>query len=186
MDVAIADMYAGRLVFELYMDAAPKTSLNFLTICRTKPVVGEEVDENTDSLTYAKSPFHRIIPGFMVQGGHIPHPFSFMDTTIFGKDFDDETFCGKAGVHRGFGTLAMASHQRNKNNTEFYVCLGDTPWLDGRHVVFGMLLEGGEVLRKMEELGSSDGTPLMKIHITRTGEITDTFRKQQRKKARRS
>jgi cyclophilin family peptidyl-prolyl cis-trans isomerase len=161
MDVTIGTQDSGRMVFELYADAVPKTAENFRALC-----TGEK-----PGLAYKGSGFHRIIPGFMAQGGDFTKHNGTGGVSIYGAKFADESFKGKAGKHTGFGTLSMANAGPNTNGSQFFICTADTPWLDGKHVVFGKLIEGEAVLKKIETYGSQSGTPKATVTIANCGQI---------------
>ncbi|MEA3641125.1 MAG: peptidylprolyl isomerase [Lamprobacter sp.] len=145
MDVTIGGEPAGTIEAELFADVVPKTAENFRLLCR-----GEEGDE----MRYAGSPFHRIIPGFMIQGGDFTHGNGSGGKSIYGGKFDDENFELK---HSETGLLSMANAGPNTNGSQFFITVAPTPWLDGRHVVFGKVTSGMEVVEAMEEQGSRQG-----------------------------
>jgi cyclophilin family peptidyl-prolyl cis-trans isomerase len=161
MDVTIGGTAAGRMEFELYADAVPKTAENFRALCTGK---------NKEALSYKGSSFHRVIPGFMAQGGDFTKHNGTGGKSIYGHTFEDESFKGKAGKHTGFGTLSMANKGRDTNGSQFFVCTADTPWLDGKHVVFGKIVSGEAVLKKIESMGSSSGAPKAKVVVEDCGE----------------
>merc|ERR1712066_1133081 len=101
--------------------------------------------------------FHRVIPGFMCQGGDFTSGDGRGGKSIYGAKFADESFSGKAGKHTGAGCLSMANAGPNTNGSQFFVCTGDTPHLDGKHVVFGKVCDGMEVIKKVESVGSRSG-----------------------------
>merc|ERR1712057_89873 len=106
---------------------------------------------------YAGSKFHRVIPGFMCQGGDFTSGDGRGGKSIYGAKFADESFTGKAGKHTGKGCLSMANAGPNTNGSQFFICTGQTPHLDGKHVVFGKLVEGDSVLKAIEAVGSQSG-----------------------------
>jgi len=109
----------------------------------------------------------------MVQGGDITKGNGFGGVSIYGERFADETFRGKAGKHLGFGCLSMANAGPNTNGSQFFMCTVKTPWLDGKHVVFGQLVEGSEVLKKLESQGSQSGDVKAECKIIDCGEVKD-------------
>tara|TARA_B110000908_G_scaffold100698_1_gene118733 strand:+ start:393 stop:899 length:507 start_codon:yes stop_codon:yes gene_type:complete len=159
-DIDIAGQAAGRITFELYKDAVPATAENFRQLCTGEAGFG-----------YAQSQFHRVIPGFMCQGGDFTHGNGRGGKSIYGPKFPDESFAGKAGVHTGAGCLSMANSGPNSNGSQFFVCTGQTPWLNGKHVVFGKMIDGGKVLSAIESVGSPNGTPKTSVIIAASGEL---------------
>ena len=128
----------------------PKTSENFRALC-----TGEKGKGGSGKPLYFKgSKFHRVIPGFMAQGGDFTHGTGVGGESIYGNKFQDENFVLK---HQGRGTLSMANAGPNTNGSQFFMCFGPTPHLDGAHVVFGNVVEGLDMLAKMEKVGSNSG-----------------------------
>jgi hypothetical protein len=97
-------------------------------------------------------------------------PRGLQGESIYGEKFADESFAGKAGKHTGFGCLSMANAGPNTNGSQFFVCLAHTPWLDGRHVVFGKLANGAETVKQMEQMGSESGQTSKAVAIAECGE----------------
>ncbi|WPL10738.1 Peptidyl-prolyl cis-trans isomerase A [Thiorhodovibrio litoralis] len=145
MDVSIGGEPAGTIEFELFADTVPKTAENFRALC---------TGEKGDDLSYAGSPFHRIIPGFMIQGGDFTRGNGSGGKSIYGRKFDDENFKLK---HSKPGLLSMANSGPNSNGSQFFITVAPTPWLDGKHVVFGEVTDGMDVVDKMEATGSRSG-----------------------------
>lgn len=160
MVAGTADRSIGRMEFELYDDAVPKTAQNFRELCRGS-AAGQYLD----------SPFHRIIPGFMAQGGDFTRGDGTGGHSIWGGKFADESFAGRAGRHTGFGTLSMANSGPGTNGSQFFICTGDTPWLDGKHVVFGRLVAGADALRRLESYGSESGATSEPVRVTACGTV---------------
>jgi peptidylprolyl isomerase len=146
LDVSIGGEPAGTLELELFQDVTPKTAENFRVLC-----TGEQ---GTD-LAYAGSPFHRIIPGFMIQGGDFTNGNGTGGKSIYGEKFADESFELK---HTEAGLLSMANAGPNTNGSQFFITVAPTPWLDGKHVVFGKVVGGMDVVRTMEAQGSRGGS----------------------------
>ncbi|QDU24212.1 Peptidyl-prolyl cis-trans isomerase A [Urbifossiella limnaea] len=164
-DITIGDKAAGRIEMELFADTCPKTAENFLQLCvGTKNAAGK-------ALAYKGSSFHRVIPDFMCQGGDFTTGDGRGGESIYGGRFDDETFKGKAGKHFGPGTLSMANAGPNTNGSQFFLCTAATPHLDGRHVVFGQVVKGYDVIKKIEAVGSPSGRTSAKVVISDCGKV---------------
>ncbi len=166
-DITIGGEAAGRIVFELFADAAPLTAENFRALCTGEKGTGT----SGKPLHYKGSGFHRIIPQFMCQGGDFTNGNGTGGESIYGAKFKDETFAGKAGVHAGPGILSMANAGPNTNGSQFFICTVETPWLNGRHVVFGQVIEGYDVVQKMEAVGSRSGATAAKVVIEDCGQL---------------
>jgi len=159
-DIVMNNQKAGRLTFELYSDTVPRTAENFRALSTGEKGFG-----------FSGCVFHRIIPNFMCQGGDFTEGTGRGGKSIYGAKFADESFSGKAGTHTGFGCLSMANAGPNTNGSQFFICTADTDWLNGKHVVFGQLLEGAEVLRKMETVGSRSGATSVPVAISEAGQL---------------
>eukprot|EP00937_MAST-01D_sp_MAST-1D-sp2_P001836 g1836.t1 len=166
-DIAIDGTEVGRITFELFADVVPKTAENFRALCTGEKGMGRM----GKPLHYKGCAFHRIITQFMCQGGDFTRGNGTGGESIFGEKFDDESFAGKAGRHTGFGCLSMANAGPNTNGSQFFICLAETDWLDGKHVVFGKLKEGANVLRAMEAVGTQGGSPTRTVVITSCDQI---------------
>eukprot|EP00911_Craspedida_sp_UC1_P002524 UC1_evm1s1875 len=168
MDIAIGKAPAGRVVYRLFADTVPKTAENFRVLCTGE--AGSSAAHNVP-LHYKGSSFHRIIPGFMCQGGDFTHHNGFGGESIYGQKFEDENF---VHMHDRPGLLSMANAGPNTNGSQFFSTLVPTPHLDGRHVVFGELIEGDDVIAAMEAIGSRDGSTAQPVIITDCGQLEDT------------
>jgi peptidylprolyl isomerase len=162
-DISIGGKPKGRLVFELYSKEVPKTALNFYHICK-----GDKTLPNGKPMHYKNSIFHRVIPGFMCQGGDIINGNGTGSCSIYGSKFPDENFLYS---HKGSGLLSMANSGPNSNGSQFFITTVDCPWLDGKHVVFGKVVEGVDVLNAMEAVGSGAGKTKQEVKITNSGVI---------------
>lgn len=149
----------GKITFELYQNHVPKTAENFRQLC---------TGEHASKITYKNSVFHRIINSFMAQGGDITKGNGTGGMSIYGANFKDENLKLK---HFKRGQLSMANAGPDTNSSQFFITFGETPWLDGHHVVFGELVDGENVLKELESNGSKDGKPKVILKISDCGEI---------------
>jgi len=163
-DVTIGGKPAGRIVMELYNDIVPKTAENFRCLCTGEKGIGKE----GKPLHFKGSKFHRVIPNFMCQGGDFTRGNGTGGESIYGEKFADENFKEK---HTGPGTLSMANAGPNTNGSQFFLCTIKTDWLDGKHVVFGRVTEGMEVVKEMEKQGTQSGKPKTDVTIADCGQL---------------
>jgi peptidylprolyl isomerase len=163
-DVSIDGKPAGRIVFGLFGSAVPKTAENFRALCTGENGVGRR----GKPLHYKGSIFHRVIPQFMIQGGDITDANGMGGESIYGTKFPDENFSVK---HSKAGYLSMANSGPNTNGSQFFITTVATPWLDGKHVIFGKVLEGMEVVKELEKMGTSSGKPKSQLVIENSGQL---------------
>ncbi|CAO1421697.1 unnamed protein product [Diamesa hyperborea] len=156
-DVKIGNSDVGRIIMILRADVVPKTAENFRSLCTMEQGYG-----------FKGSSFHRIIPEFMLQGGDFTKNNGTGGKSIYGAKFADENFKLR---HTGFGTLSMANSGANTNGSQFFICTTKTDWLDSKHVVFGKVISGADVVKKVEKCGTKAGTPTQKVTIYACGEL---------------
>ena len=166
-DVTIDGHSAGRIIIELFADVVPKTAENFRALCTGERGIGL----SGKPLHYKNCPFHRVIPNFMCQGGDITRGNGTGGESIYGFMFADESFAGKAGAHFGPGAVSMANAGKNSNGSQFFICTAQTRWLDGKHVVVGQVVEGMDVVRTIESVGSSSGMTSAAVAIADCGVV---------------
>ena len=157
LDISTNNNYIGRIEIELTSDITPKTSENFRSLC-----IGNK------GLTYKGCNFHRVIPNFMLQSGDITNYNGTGGESIYGRSFNDENFILR---HTSPGILSMANSGPNTNSSQFFITTVATPWLDGLHVVFGKVINGMNVVKNIESLGSQSGQTRANIIISDCGQL---------------
>ena len=161
-DIEIDGTPSGRITFGLFGDVVPKTVKNFASLCDGSAGVGN----SGKPLHYKGSVFHRIIPNFMAQGGDFTSGDGRGGESIYGAKFADENFTLK---HEKPYLLSMANAGPNTNGSQFFITFAETAWLNGKHTVFGEVLDGFDVVQALEKIGSGSGKTTKKAHIVDSG-----------------
>lgn len=163
-DVSIGGQAAGRVIIDLYADT-PQTSENFRCLCTGEKGMGK----SGKPLHYKGSSFHRVITGFMAQGGDFTAGNGTGGESIYGMKFPDENFKHK---HTGPGIMSMANAGPGTNGSQFFMCFDAFPHLDGKHVVFGKVRpESMQLLGQMESFGSQSGRTSKPMVIADCGQL---------------
>ncbi len=161
-DIQIGDEKQGKIIMQLFDDEVPKTCMNFRSLCC------KNILNNSSKPSFAGTKFHRVIPQFMIQGGDITRGDGTGGYSIYGEKFDDESFELK---HNQPGLLSMANAGPNTNNSQFFITTEATPWLDNKHVVFGIVSQGFDIVRKIENIkrDSENDCPIIPCKIIDSG-----------------
>ncbi|CAJ1949137.1 unnamed protein product [Cylindrotheca closterium] len=163
-DITIGGSLKGRIEMELRADVVPRTAENFRCLCTGEKGIGR----SGKLLHFKGSAFHRVIPGFMCQGGDFTRGNGTGGESIYGEKFADENFKLK---HTGPGILSMANSGPNTNGSQFFLCTAETAWLNSKHVVFGKVISGQDVISAIEQVGSDSGRTRVQVVISDSGQL---------------
>ncbi|TXG73479.1 hypothetical protein EZV62_002058 [Acer yangbiense] len=164
LDLNIGGQPVGRLVIELFSNSTPKTAENFRALCTGEKGIGK----NRKALHYKGTTFHRVIPRSMFNGGDLTEGNGLGGESIYGDSFADENFRNK---HIGPEILFMANTGPGTNNSQFIICTDKTEWLDGINVVFGIVVEGFDVMKTVQKVGSISGLTSKPVTIADCGQL---------------
>mmetsp|Transcript_7696 Transcript_7696/g.8865 ORF Transcript_7696/g.8865 Transcript_7696/m.8865 type:complete len:174 (-) Transcript_7696:54-575(-) len=164
-DIEIGGSSAGRIEMTLRADVVPKTAENFRCLCTGEKGKGR----SGKNLHFKGSTFHRVITDFMCQGGDFTRGNGTGGESIYGEKFEDENFTLR---HTGPGVLSMANAGPGTNGSQFFLCTVATPWLDGKHVVFGNVTKGMDTVKAVEAVGSSSGRTSKPVVVADCGQLS--------------
>ncbi|KAN0028430.1 hypothetical protein ACTFIV_010274 [Dictyostelium citrinum] len=162
-DIKQGDKELGRVVFELYNDIVPKTAENFRVLCTGEKGIGK----SGKALHYKDSIFHRVIKNALIQGGDFTHGTGVGGESIYGRNFKDENLKTKHKI----GCLSMANSGKNTNSSQFFITTGETPQLNGKHVVFGEVIEGMDIIKSIENTETEKNNPTIPCIIYDCGQL---------------
>lgn len=170
-DISIGGEKKGKIVIGLYGKSVPQTAENFRALCTGEKGVGS----SGKALHYKGSFFHRVIPSFMLQGGDFTNGDGTGGESIYGQKFNDENFNIK---HTKAYQLSMANAGPNTNGSQFFITTVKTAWLDGKHVVFGEVIQGQDIVDAVEKVGSQGGKTSKAVKIEDSGEWKEDAEKE--------
>ncbi|EPY26460.1 peptidylprolyl isomerase [Angomonas deanei] len=169
MDITVEGEDLGRVSIGLFHDTVPKSVENFRSFCTGERCVNT-TSKRASVLYYKGVPFHRIIPGFVVQGGDVLTRDGRSNVSVFGYPFPDESFAGKAGKHLP-GTVALSSSGPNQNGSQFFFNLNNNEQLNNKFVVVGQVVDGWDVITTISKTcGSRCGVPVSRAWISECGQ----------------
>jgi len=163
-DISISGSPKGRIEMQLFANVVPKTAENFRCLCTGEKGIGQ----SGKILHLKNSTMHRVIPGFMCQGGDFTRGNGTGGESIYGTKFEDENFDLK---HSKAGILSMANAGKDTNGSQFFLTLSDTAWLDDKHVVFGEVISGMDVVSAISQVGSESGRTRVPVVISDCGQL---------------
>ena len=163
-DIAIGTEKLGRIKFELFADICPRTAENFRQFCTGEALRGSL------PMGYKGCTFHRVVANFVIQGGDFVKRDGTGSISIYGEHFPDENF---KLSHNAPGLLSMANEGPNTNGCQFFITCKESPHLDGKHVVFGRVVEGMDVVRMIEKsrVFPKTNTPVHPVTIFECGQM---------------
>jgi len=162
MGITIGGRDAGFIEIELFGKVVPKTAQNFYQLCDRNAVTARGTDASLSG-SYVGAPFHRVIPNFMIQGGDFTRGDGRGGKSIYGNKFEDENF---QLTHTGPGILSMANSGKDTNGSQFFITVAKTAWLDGKHVVFGKVSRGMDVVNNIVNQRSTNDRPNQDVLIS--------------------
>ena len=165
LDLQIGGRRAGRLVVELFADVVPRTAENFRCLCTGERGLARDSGK---ALHFRNTVFHRVIKGFMAQGGDTTNRNGTGGVSIYGGKFDDEQIWYP---HTHGGVLSMANAGPNTNGSQFFICFEATPHLNEKHTIFGRVIDGWDVVKKIEENPTENDLPVKPVTIVDCGEL---------------
>lgn len=164
LEIGVEGTSIGKLIIELFADKVPRTAENFRMLCTGEKGVGR----SGAKLHYSDCKFHKIVSRYLAQAGDFIANDGTQNESVYGPKFEDENF---SVLHDDKGIVSMANNGRNTNGGQFFITLGKTPWMNGKNVAFGKVVEGIELLEQIEAAGSTSGAPSKAVKIMGCGEV---------------
>eukprot|EP00483_Globobulimina_turgida_P006336 UN06346 len=166
LDFKQGDSHLGRVIIELFADIVPRTAINFISLCKGDSSL--TLNNRKKRLYYKNSPVHRVINGFMIQLGDFTKGNGTGGLSIYGRHFDDENFT----IQHNKYYLSMANAGKNTNGSQFFICTSNCTHLNNKHVVFGKVIDGKDIVNKIESIETdSNDRPLTTISISKCGQL---------------